>query len=122
MRHVHSFLAAVVLAATGTGALAQQPAASDHSAHHGSAAPATRAPTEATGEMAEGEVRRVDKSANKVTLRHGPIKSLDMPAMTMVFLAADPKLLDGVKPGDKVRFAARQDGGSYIVTDLQPAQ
>jgi len=100
-------------------AFAQQPAA-DHSAHHPAPAAASATTSAPAAEMAEGEVRRVDKSTNKVTLKHGPIKSLDMPPMTMVFQAADPALLDRVKAGDKVRFSARQDGGAYIVTDVQP--
>lgn len=116
-RAIHSVLLASALAAASPALLAQQapaPGAQD------GALPAAGAA--AQSDMTEAEVRRVDRSANKVTLRHGPIKSLDMPAMTMVFHAADPSLLDKVKAGDKVRFSARQDGGTYVVTDLQPAQ
>ena len=72
-------------------------------------------------EYSEGEVRRIDKGANKITLRHGPIKNLDMPAMTMVFQVKDPALLDKVKVGDKVRFSADQAGGAYFVTGLEVA-
>ena len=72
-------------------------------------------------DMTEAEVRKVDKEAGKITLRHGPIRSLDMPAMTMVFQAADRTLLDQLKSGDKVRFAARQEGGAYIVTAIERA-
>jgi Cu(I)/Ag(I) efflux system periplasmic protein CusF len=71
--------------------------------------------------MTEGEVRKVDRPQGKLTLRHGPIASLDMPAMTMVFKVADPKLLDGLKPGDKVRFAAERGGGTFTVTAIEPA-
>jgi Cu/Ag efflux protein CusF len=69
---------------------------------------------------AEGEVRKVDKSTGKITLRHGEIKNLDMPPMTMVFVAKDRALLDKVKTGDKVRFHAEKDGGEYVVTTLEP--
>ena len=67
----------------------------------------------------EGEVRKVDKSAGKITLRHGEIKNLDMPPMTMVFTAKDPALLDKVKAGDKVLFRAEKDGPTYLVTAIE---
>jgi Cu/Ag efflux protein CusF len=66
-----------------------------------------------------GEVRRVDAAQGKLTLRHERIESLDMPAMTMVFQVADPKLLEGLQAGDKVRFAAEKRGGAYTVTALE---
>ena len=61
----------------------------------------------------------MDLEQGKVTLRHGPLVNLDMPAMTMVFTAADPKLLDGLKQGDNVRFTADKRDGVYIVTSLE---
>ena len=70
---------------------------------------------------AQGEVRKVDKDAKKVTLRHGPIEELKMPGMTMVFVAQDAALLSRVKVGDKVRFTADKAGGAIMVTDIQPA-
>lgn len=92
----------------------------DHSAHHPPAASAPASvPAAAAADMAEGEVRRVDHAGRKITLRHGEIKSLDMPPMTMVFQVSDPALLDKVAAGDKVRFRADQSGGNYRVTDLQ---
>jgi Cu/Ag efflux protein CusF len=69
--------------------------------------------------QSEGEVRKVDREQGKVTLRHGPLVNLDMPAMTMVFTAADPKLLEGLKQGDKVRFTADKKEGTYIVTAVE---
>lgn len=69
--------------------------------------------------QSEGEVRKVDKAAGKVTLKHGEIKNLDMPPMTMVFTAKDPALLDKVKAGDKVRFHAEKDGTQFLVTALE---
>jgi Cu/Ag efflux protein CusF len=72
--------------------------------------------------MADGEVRKVDKDNKKITLKHGEIKDLDMPAMTMVFQVADPSMLDKVKAGDKVQFRATKEGGKYTVTVIQPAK
>lgn len=68
--------------------------------------------------MADGEVRKVDKAAAKITLRHGEIKNLDMPAMTMVFAVKDKNLLDQVKVGDTVRFSADKIGGVLTITDI----
>jgi len=70
---------------------------------------------------AEAEVTKVDKAAGRVTLRHGAIARLDMPAMTMAYRVADPKLLDGLAVGDRVRFAADRVGGSYTVIALVKA-
>jgi len=73
-------------------------------------------------EMTEGEVRKVDKPAAKVTIRHGEIRNLDMPPMTMVFQVRDPALLDKLKAGDKVRFQAEKDGSAYVVTVIEAAK
>ena len=67
-----------------------------------------------------GEVRKIDKEAGKITLKHGPIANLEMPAMSMVFHAKDPRMLDQVKAGDKVRFRAEKIGGALTVTEIQP--
>ena len=72
--------------------------------------------------LTDGEVRKVDKEAKKLTIRHGPIANLDMPAMTMVFQVQDLAILDSVKAGDKVRFVADKAGGAYIVTRIEPAK
>jgi len=69
-------------------------------------------------EMTRGEVRKVNKEANKITLRHGAIKNLDMPPMTMVFRVQDPAMLDKVKAGDKVQFTAEKLGGALTVTAI----
>lgn len=74
----------------------------------------------AAPDMAEAEIRKVDRDARKVTLKHGPIKNLDMPPMTMVFQVSDPALLGKVKAGDKVRFTAIQVNGAYTVTSIEP--
>ena len=72
--------------------------------------------------FSEGEVRRVDKVAKKLTIRHGPLANLDMPAMTMVFQVRDAAVLDKVKPGDKIRFVAEKVDGAYVATKVEPAR
>lgn len=72
-------------------------------------------------DMTEGEVRKVDKAQKKLTIRHGEIKNLDMPPMTMVFQVRDTVWLDRLKPGDKIRFVAEKDAAGYRVTELQTA-
>lgn len=69
--------------------------------------------------MAQGEVRKVDKGTGKITLKHGPIVNLDMPGMTMVFHVKDPAMLDQVKKGDKVKFAAEKMGDNFTVTKIE---
>ncbi len=76
------------------------------------------AQTQATS-LAEGEVRRVDRAQGRLTLRHGPIESLNMPPMTMVFRVQDPSLLEGLMPGDRVRFEVQRIDGAYTVTRLE---
>ncbi len=68
-----------------------------------------------------GEVTKVDKAASKVTLKHGEIKNLDMPAMSMVFRAKDAKLIEGLAVGDKIRFTAEKINGQYTLTSVTKA-
>jgi len=70
-------------------------------------------------EVTEGEVRRVNKEAQKITIRHAEIKSLDMPAMTMVFQVKDPAMLDQVKTGDRVKFRVENVGGAFVVNEIE---
>ena len=72
--------------------------------------------------MTDAEVRKVDKDAKKITLKHGEIKSLGMPAMTMVFQVKDAALLDSAKAGDKVKFRAEKVAGGYVVTAIEVAK
>ena len=72
--------------------------------------------------LADGEIRKVDKSAKKLTIKHGPMPSLDMPAMTMVFQVKDPAMLDQVKAGDKIKFEAQKLGGAFTVTKIEAAK
>ena len=76
-------------------------------------------PMAASSDMAEGEIRKVDMDAKKITIKHGEIKNLDMPGMTMVFQVKDAALLGKVKIGDKVRFSAEQSGSSLVVTAIE---
>jgi Cu(I)/Ag(I) efflux system periplasmic protein CusF len=71
--------------------------------------------------MASGEVTKVDKASGRVTLKHGEIKHLDMPPMTMVYRVRPPQLLDQVAVGDRVRFAAERIDGNYTITALSKA-
>jgi uncharacterized cupredoxin-like copper-binding protein len=72
--------------------------------------------------LTEGEIRKVDVYNKRITIKHGEIKNLDMPGMTMVFQVKDEALLGRVKVGDKVRFNAEKVGAAIVVTDLQPAK
>lgn len=89
------------------------PAAADSShAQHGAA-------SAQPADMAEGLVRKVDKAAAKLTIKHGPLTALNMPPMTMVFRVADPAMLDAVQAGDQVRFKASDVDGALTVTDIR---
>lgn len=71
----------------------------------------------------KGEVRKIDEGAGKITLKHGPAKSLGMDeGMTMVYRVRDPAMLKQVKAGDKVTFEAVEGDGGYTVTKLQKAK
>jgi Cu/Ag efflux protein CusF len=72
--------------------------------------------------MSQGEVRKVDKDAKKITIRHGPLVNLDMPAMTMVFQVKDPAMLEQVKAGDKINFLADKVDGAFTVMKIERAQ
>ena len=76
--------------------------------------------TAAFAQMVDGEVTKVDEPAGKITIKHGPIKKLDMEeGMTMVFKASDPAMLKQVKPGDKIRFDADNVNGQFTVTKIE---
>lgn len=110
----------IVIAAllVSLGAQAQTSEA-DHAAHH---APTASAPVaSSSAALTSGEVRRVDVAQKKVTLKHGPIASLDMPAMTMVFQVSDAQVLSNLVVGDKVRFAVEKQQGAFVVTTIEKA-
>ena len=73
--------------------------------------------------LTDGEVRKVDAGANKITIKHGPMKKFDMEdGMTMVYAVKDPALLKSVKAGDKVKFDAEHTNGQYVVTKIEKAK
>ena len=120
-KHFFSIPLAASLLVLGTAtALAQAPAtaaADSHSSHH----PAAAASTTPQAELSEGEITRWDPRTLRLTLKHGEIKNLEMPPMTMVFRVADASVVGDLKPGDKVRFRAEQVSGAYHVQRIEKA-
>lgn len=80
------------------------------------------APALAQAVPANGEVTKIDAAQGKITLKHGPIKNLDMDSMTMVFRAGDPEMLKAVKPGDRVVFEAERVNGQITITKITKAR
>jgi Cu(I)/Ag(I) efflux system periplasmic protein CusF len=113
-----AFLGAA-LSASLAGPTWAQPKGDDHAAHQ-AASPATA--STGAADLADGEVRKIDKDTGRLTLRHGEIRHLDMPGMTMVFQVREPALLDKLKVGDKVRFRAEKAGSGYAVTAIETAR
>jgi Cu/Ag efflux protein CusF len=72
--------------------------------------------------MSDGEIKKVDKEAGKLTIKHGELKNLGMPGMTMVFKVKSPAMLGKIKEGDKVRFVAEQVAGALTVTAIEAAK
>ncbi len=89
---------------------------------HGSHGPAEQVAQAPAPTSTRAVVRKVDKSARKITLRHERIENLDMDGMTMVFQVQDPALLDQVQAGDSVRFTADQIRGAYTVLSIEPVK
>ena len=94
----------------------------DHGSMGQSGAGQTGMMTAQSSALADGEIRKVDKDAGKLTIKHGPIPRMDMPQMTMVYRVKDPAMLEQLKPGDKIRFDAEKLGGTYTVTRIEKAQ
>ena len=87
----------------------------------GQTAAQTSAPKSAQAakvELADGEVRRIDKANGMVLLKHGDLKAIGMGPMTMAFKLKDPKWADGLKEGDKIKFAVEQKGNDLVVTQI----
>ena len=129
MKALAQSIATVLLWGALGSALAQPAAPADgHDSHH-SAAPGAAAPQSAPAstqtdpsDLSEGEITRWDPRTLKLTLKHGEIKNLEMPPMTMVFRVADAGVLGDLKPGDKVRFQAeKRPPGTYHVTHIEKA-
>ena len=73
--------------------------------------------------LVSGQVIKVDQSAKKITIKHGPIPKLDMAeGMTMVYVAPDPKMLTAVRAGDKVKFEIEQVNGQYTLTKIEKSK
>ncbi|HEU4776400.1 MAG TPA: copper-binding protein [Telluria sp.] len=115
------FIQTMISSAAMLGCLAIAAPAIAHEGHEHDQQGATSAPATA-GTMSEGEVRKIDKAAAKITIKHGPLHNLDMPAMTMVFKVGDPAMLDAVKEGDKVKFVAEKVKGSLTLTRLESSK
>ncbi len=113
MKHLRFAVAATIAALTFS--LSGFATAQSAVGSSGTAAPSS-------SEMTDGEVRKVDKENHKLTIKHGPLKNLDMPGMTMVFQVQNPSLLETVQAGDKVRFAADKIDGKFTVTNLEVAR
>ena len=109
MQSIRLLATAAALALSSHSVLAQR--GDVHAHEHGQSAAAA---------LTDGEVRKVDAEAGKLTLRHGPLPNLDMPAMTMVFLVKDEAALQRLRVGDKVRFAAEKIDGQLTVVRLEP--
>lgn len=77
---------------------------------------------QATSGTGEGEVRKIDASAGKMTVRHGPLEGLEMPAMTMVFRVEDQSVLQKLKEGDRIRFVAVREGGALLLRSVEKVE
>jgi Cu/Ag efflux protein CusF len=86
-----------------------------HAAEDAASAPAA---THAAAPMSEGEIKKIDPAAGKLTIKHGPLDNLGMGPMTMVFRVQDPAVLTKVQVGSKVRFVAEKVNGALTVTAL----
>lgn len=102
--------------ALGAVAVPLASAGDDHHSMEGHDKMEAMAPT-----WADGEVRKIEKEAGKLTLRHGEVKNLDMRAMTMAWKLKDPAMLDKLKVGDKILFTAEKLNGQFTITEIKSA-
>lgn len=107
----------ILIAALATGAALGAPIAANAGNKEQATAPVVLAA--AATAVAEGEVKRVDKGSGTVTLKHGPIPSIDMPAMTMGYRAKDKSMAEQLKPGDKIKFELGNVGGVYTLIRVE---
>ena len=114
MKSIYPAVAALALSLSSLGVLAADSISTNVTAE--TKFTAEKAP------MTDGEVKKVDKEGGKVTIKHGEIKNLDMPPMTMVFRVSDPAMLEQVKAGDKINFIADKVQGNFIVTKVEKAK
>ena len=123
MKHTYLFALSAMIGLSASYALAAGDSrattgSADHSASH--AMHANSSAADDTSAMSEGEVRKIDKEAGKLTIKHGELKNLKMPGMTMVFRVKDAAMLDQVKVGDKIHFVADKSGSQFVVTQIKP--
>lgn len=112
MKYPHTiFVTAFIAAAMAFGGAANAQMNMDHGKMGMAATPG----------MTDGEVRKIDKENGKITIKHGEIKHMDMPGMTMVFSVKDKALLDKVPVGQKIQFIVVMEGSKMVVTDIQSA-
>jgi len=115
---MNRLLTGILISALGTGgAVAQQ--TTDTTGQHAHATATAAAPAVVAVPQTEGEIRKVDAAAQKLTVKHGRIENLGMSPMTMVFRVKDPAFLTLVKPGDKVRMTVERVDGALTIVALQ---
>jgi Cu(I)/Ag(I) efflux system protein CusF len=117
MKHTPALALSIVLGMAGVPLTASTSSHAGSHSIHDKASPAVDAASNSA--MTEGEIRKVDKNAGKITIRHAELKNLDMPPMTMVFQVKDKAMLDQVKAGDKVNFVADKVGGKFMVMQIE---
>jgi Cu/Ag efflux protein CusF len=111
-------IATVFAMSSAATAVAQESGHGSHGAPAGHAAHSGHQ-SGVAGQKVDGEVKKVDKEAGKITIRHGELKDLGMPPMTMVFRTKSPAMLDQVKAGDKVKFVAEKANGAITLVHLE---
>ena len=118
MKNIKSLFVIAALLGSATFSYAASHAAAPVVAPANATATAAATAAASTLPMVNAEVRKVDMENKKITLKHGEIKNLDMPGMTMVFQVKDPAMLNSVKAGDKVTFTAEMMGSTITVMSL----
>jgi Cu(I)/Ag(I) efflux system protein CusF len=97
-------------------------AADVHDPHAGHGMTASSANANASTQLVEGQVKKIDKAGGKVTVTHGPLTNLDMPAMTMVFRVKEAAWLNRLQPEQKIRFVADSINGVLTIVRLDVAK
>ena len=116
---MNKLLLGLVMVAVGAASAAYAQSISSDKHSHDQGSPQAAA---AAAPQTDGEIRKVDVAAQKITVKHGPIENLGMSAMTMVFRVRDPSFLSQVKPGDKVKMRVESIDGALTIVDLQPQE
>lgn len=111
MKHAFRLIAALVFSTS----LSFQASAAEVVAKPGAN---SGAKADAAAPMSSGQVKKIDRDTGKITIKHGPLINVDMPAMTMSFLVKHPSMLDQVKVGDKIDFVAEKSQAGLTVTKL----